>query len=95
MTETVYVQPRGTRPQKKTFIPPLLILPLVIYNVVAFVLMGGRPENWQGGVFTIGMVSGNSWLVSVGDLLLVASLVCLFFEVIKSTRTGTDRKSVV
>jgi hypothetical protein len=39
------------------------------------------------------MVSGVAWSVTWSDLILVGGLVCLFFEVIKSTNTG--RNSVV
>jgi hypothetical protein len=39
------------------------------------------------------MVSGQNWGLTAGDLLLVIGLVCLFFEVIKSTNTG--RSSVI
>jgi hypothetical protein len=44
-------------------------------------------------LFTIPMVSGVAWSVTWSDLILVGGLVCLFFEVIKSTNTG--RNSVV
>ena len=39
------------------------------------------------------MVSGVQWALTAGDLMLVGGLVCLFFEVLKSTNTG--RSSVV
>ena len=39
------------------------------------------------------MVSGTVWALTSGDVLLVVGLVCLFFEVIKSTNTG--RSSVI
>ncbi|MEO5804879.1 hypothetical protein [Devosia sp.] len=52
--------------------------------------MGGRPEGWHNGIFNIAMVSGTPWSVTAGDFLLVVALVCLFFEVLKSTRTGSS-----
>ena len=36
------------------------------------------------------MVSGTPWAVTAGDFLLVVALFCLFFEVLKSTRTGSS-----
>lgn len=66
--------------------PPLLLLPLIIYNVVAFGLFGIAPA-WTAPVFTIDMVSGAQWSLTSGDLLLLSALVLLFIEVIKSTRT--------
>ncbi|WP_417307764.1 hypothetical protein [Devosia sp.] len=55
--------------------------------------MGGNPAGWANELLTIPMVSGFAWSLTAGDLLLVVGLVCLFFEVVKSTQTG--RSSVV
>lgn len=74
-------------------IPPLLILPLILYNAIAFIFMGGQPAGWSSQVLTIPMVSGVTWSLTAGDLLLALALICLFFEVLKSTNTG--RASVV
>jgi hypothetical protein len=96
MTETVFIPPEGTRMRRGgTMIPPLLIIPFLIYNALAFTLFGGRPEGWSGlpGVLSIPMVSGATWSLTWGDLILVVGLVCLFFEVLKSTNTG--RTSVI
>ncbi len=91
MTDTVFIPPGGGRSQRRTImLPPLLILPFVIYNFVAFVFMGGKPEGWNNGIFNIAMVSGTPWAITAGDFLLVVALVCLFFEVLKSTRTGSS-----
>ncbi len=92
---TVFIPPEGTRVVRRggAFIPPLLIIPFLIYNALAFTLYGGRPTGWSGQVFTIPMVSGVPWTLTAGDVLLVVGLVCLFFEVLKSTQTG--RSSVI
>ena len=92
MTETVILPPEGRR-ARGPFIPPLLILPFVIYNALAFTIYGGQPAGWANQIFQIRMVSGTEWALTSGDLLLVVGLVCLFFEVLKSTNTG--RSSVV
>ncbi|WP_319532480.1 hypothetical protein [uncultured Cohaesibacter sp.] len=68
---------------------PLLIAPLVVYNAFAFGLMGttiGDP--WSAPIFTIQMVSQARWTLTLGDLMIVASLVLLFVEILKATRTG-------
>ncbi|HTN60577.1 MAG TPA: hypothetical protein VL147_03385 [Devosia sp.] len=52
--------------------------------------MGGSPAGWQNGLFNIAMVSGTPWAITAGDFLLVVALVCLFIEVLKSTRTGSS-----
>jgi len=75
------------------WIPPLLIAPLVIYNLVAFGLIAGQGAGWATPVASIAMVSGAVWTLSMGDLLIVLALVLLFFEVIRSTRT--DHSSIV
>ncbi|UJW87769.1 hypothetical protein IM737_11325 [Devosia sp. SL43] len=69
--------------------PPLLIASFVIYNLVAFIFFGGNPAGWSNTAFSVPMVSGVPWAVSVGDLLVVGSLILLFFELLKSTRIGS------
>ena len=94
MTETVYMPshpaPRSTR---GPFIPPLLVVPFVLYNIVAFLFFGGSRTGWSNGLFTIPMVSGTPWAITAGDFLLVIGIVCLFIEVLKSTNSG--RSSIV
>lgn len=92
MTETVVV-PTGVRRRPRTFIPPLLVIPFIVYNAVAFLMFGAKPDGWAAELFHVTMVSGVLWQLSWGDLLLVIGLVCLFFEVLKSTNTG--RTSIV
>jgi len=94
MTETVFVPP-GARSIRRRgpFIPPLLVIPFLVYNILAYTLFGGQPTGWSGEILHVTMVSGVLWQLSWGDLLLVVGLVCLFFEVLKSTNTG--RSSIV
>jgi hypothetical protein len=90
VTETVFVPPASRQRRSRGFVPPLLIIPFVVYNIAAFMFLGGSPAGWDNPMFTIGMVSGQVWAISGGDLLLALSLVLLFFEVLKSTRTGSS-----
>ena len=85
--ERHYVRRQGV------FIPPLLIFPFIVYNIVAFAVFAGSGAGWSGTMFWIPMVSGQSWEVTAGDLMLVVSLIVLFFEVVKSTQSG--RSSVL
>jgi len=71
------------------WIPPLLIVPLIIYNVAAFGLFGFDVGSWASPIFTISMVSGAIWSLTMGDLLVILALALLFLEVIRATRTGT------
>jgi len=90
---TVFIPQGGRAARHGAFIPPLLLIPLIAYNFFAFLFMGGSPVGWSQQLLTIPMVSGVQWSLTAGDLMLVVGLICLFFEVLKSTNTG--RNSVV
>ena len=69
---------------------PLLLIPVVLYNIVVLSgLAGGgvgvADEGLRQIMFSIPMASGASWNVGVGDLILFLSLILLFFELLKST----------
>jgi len=70
---------------------PLLLIPVVLYNVVVLFSLGdGAPTGaadlmLREPVFSIPMASGAGWDVGTGDLILFVSLICLFFELLKST----------
>ena len=64
---------------------PLLVVPFAVYNVIAFVMPG---LNWTDHVFSIHLISGQDWTVTIEDLLLAFSILLLAVEVMKSTRIG-------
>lgn len=70
---------------------PLLLIPVVIYNIVVLsgLMGGGEAINadvmLQDPLFSIPMASGAQWAVGMGDLILFLSLLLLFFELLKST----------
>lgn len=71
---------------------PLLALPVLAYNLIALTLTGGFSSIDAGmrlseRVFTIRMTSQVDWTVTIGDLLIVVSLVVLFIELLKSTNS--------
>ncbi len=70
------------------WIPPLLIISFLAYNLFVFVLFGTEGAGWVTPVLSISMVSGAVWTLNIGDTLLIVSLVLLFLEVLKSTHTG-------
>ena len=88
MTETVMIPTHAASRRRGPFIPPLLIVPFVIYNLLVFTIFGANPVNWGAGLFSVPMPSGMPWALSAGDLLLVVGIVCLFIEVLKSTNSG-------
>jgi hypothetical protein len=69
---------------------PLLALPVLVYNLIALTLSGGfrsvdANARMTEQLFSLRMTSQVEWPVSLGDLLLAASLVVLFIELLKST----------
>jgi hypothetical protein len=70
---------------------PLLLIPLVIYNLMILGPVIGPVADAQAWLaqplFTVHMFSGDAWNVSSGDALLGTAVFLLFIEIIKSTRT--------
>ncbi len=75
---------------------PLLVFPLILFNFV--VLTGIAPKadvaNWMhSAIFTVSMFSGDAWGVGFADVFMGLSLLLLFVEIVKSTRT--DAMSII
>lgn len=70
---------------------PWLFVSFGLYNVIAFVKgTAGSPEApFSGPVASFEMVSGAVWQISAGDCLVALTLVFLFFEILKATRSAT------
>ena len=68
---------------------PLLLIPLALYNIIAFLFALGFGDT----VFTVPMMSGATLGVTTGDLLIIFSILLLFVEILKATRFGV--KSIV
>jgi hypothetical protein len=68
---------------------PLLIIPFILYNLG---LMGGMSTTggdiWSNELFSVSMMSGGIWTMTLGDALVVVTLIFLFVEIVKSTRTS-------
>lgn len=69
---------------------PLTVVPLIAYNVLAFVLFGAGASPWTTPVMTIDLVSGASFSLLGGDLMILCALLLLFVELLKATRTGVS-----
>jgi hypothetical protein len=69
---------------------PLLIIPLAIYNMIAFLTPGIL---WTDRVTSVRLFSGADWVVTFGDILIGIALLLLFIEIAKATRAGA--KSIV
>lgn len=79
---------------------PLLVIPVIVYNIVAIAAMvsGQDPNAAYTGLtqvwVSIPMPStGTVWNIGQGDVILLGGLVCLFFELIKST--ASDHVAIV
>ena len=66
---------------------PLLIVPFILYNL-GLMLPPGGTAIWSDKLFSLQMMSGGIWTMTMGDALIVLTLVFLFVEIVKSTRTS-------
>lgn len=66
---------------------PLMIVPFILYNAGLAGFFGGA-DPWDSSLFTLTMISGGIWSMTVKDLMIVVALILLFVEVLKSTRTS-------
>lgn len=64
---------------------PLTLISLALYNLIAFGLIG---SGFGQALYQAQLMSGGQWTFTLGDGLIVISLIFLFFEVLKATRTG-------
>lgn len=77
---------------------PLLAIPVIIYNIIAFTAGGAIPapgsvsplvDNLATVLVSIPMISGVSWQLTGADALIILCIGLLFLEILKSTGTGT------
>jgi hypothetical protein len=64
---------------------PLLLIPLAVYNIVAFLM---PTVSFTDPLFTVPMVTGKVWPVTLADLLLALGVLLLLLEVVKGARPG-------
>ncbi len=72
---------------------PWILVAIVIYNLIAFTSSwpepgSGAPTVFDSQLFSIDMISGATWTLTIGDLVTIITLLLLFVELIKATRTG-------
>jgi hypothetical protein len=91
MTNQVNVAaPARLRRPGPIFLVPLLVVPLILYNLIGFIFFQGNPAGWTHPILSFFMASGAQWVLTLGDLMVVFGLVFLFFEILKSTRVGSS-----
>jgi hypothetical protein len=64
---------------------PLLLIPFVLYNMVAFLL----DMDFTTVLFSVPLLSGRSMSVSTGDLLVLLGIALLYVEILKATRMSS------
>lgn len=67
---------------------PLFVIPLVIYNLMAFT--GGIGPALAGELFSFDLMSGARWSFTAHDAFMAGGVLILYFEIFKSTRTGVS-----
>lgn len=67
---------------------PLLVIPFVLYNMGLIGLFGGGDTPWAQVLFSVPMMSGGTFSMTLGDLMVLIGLLLLFVEIMKSTRTS-------
>lgn len=64
---------------------PLLLIPLAVYNIIAFLMPS---VSFSDVLFKVPMITGDAWPVTLADLLLALGVVLLLLEVVKGARPG-------
>lgn len=64
---------------------PLLLIPLAVYNIIAFLMPS---VSFSDVLFKVPMITGETWSVTLADLLLALGVVLLLLEVVKGARPG-------
>src|SRR5436305_641210 len=64
---------------------PLLLIPLAICNIIVFLMPGVA---FATPLFTLTLMSGTAWTVTLSDVLMALGILLLMFEVIKGARPG-------
>ena len=65
---------------------PLLLIPLAICNIIVFLMPG---VSFVTPLFTLALMSGAAWPVTLSDVLIALGILLLLFEVIKGARPGS------
>jgi hypothetical protein len=69
---------------------PLLVIPFAFYNIVEFLMPGSTPgQFWAYNVIQITLASGAPWSLNAGDLMIAASLLLLYVEILKAARLSS------
>ena len=65
---------------------PLLLIPLAVYNIIAFLMPS---VSFTDVLFKVPMITGDAWPVTLADVMLALGVVLLLLEVVKGARPGS------
>jgi len=65
---------------------PLLLIPLAVYNIIAFLMPS---VSFTDVLFRVPMITGEAWPVTLADVMLALGIVLLLLEVVKGARPGS------
>jgi hypothetical protein len=65
---------------------PLLLIPLAVYNIIAFLMPS---VSLADPLLTVTLMSGAEWPITLNDILLALGILLLLLEVIKGARPGS------
>ena len=68
---------------------PLMAIPLIAYNVLVMFSGGEAAGFFSQPLFTIQMIKGAQWAFTRGDLIIFATMLFLFAELVKATYTSS------
>jgi hypothetical protein len=99
-------QPQGSLMRVIFGIFPLLVIPVILYNLIALGGGDAQTTNAAGQLIQAGqapiagllgerflglpMISGVEWVLTKGDAIVLLAVTFLFLEILKSTSTGTS-----
>ena len=67
---------------------PLLLIPFLLF-ILGLSGVLGADDVFIRSLFSVEMMSGGTWTMQWGDLLVLIALLILFVEIMKSTRSGS------
>lgn len=76
---------------------PWLLISVIVYNVLVFIFGPERADAatafdpsvlFNEVLFSVPMISKATWTFTIGDLLIIFTLILLFLEILKATRTS-------
>ena len=70
---------------------PLMFVAFILYNVIVLLGGGAAPDyGLRNEIFSLPSVRGDAkWTFTWGDLIILATLLLLFVEILKATYTST------